>query len=265
MGFFMGNIYSESLLMETQLYVILPQDGRNYIWNKRPKTLILLHGLSDNASTWIRLSSIERYAEQYNLAVIIPEVQRTWYQNMIYGQKPFEYITEELLTRVSNMFQVSTAREDVLIAGWSMGGYGALKCALSVPEKFAYCGALSGAYDIKAMLQLSEGEGAPAVLKGMRKELQAIFGEEIRIPEEADISLLIKKRRDEKENLPSIYMSSGTQDFLYPVFKETRKMCEENLVNYYAEEFQGCHEWKVCDQAIESMLQHFLGAEKRMD
>lgn len=94
MGFFSGNIYSASMRMETQVNVILPQDGRNYTWDQKPKTLILLHGLSDNASTWMRLSSIERYAQMYNLAVVMPEVQRSWYQDNSYGMRMFTYIAD---------------------------------------------------------------------------------------------------------------------------------------------------------------------------
>lgn len=54
MAFFMGTIYSKSMLQDTSFNVILPHDGRRYIWNEPPKTLILLHGLSDSAATWIR-------------------------------------------------------------------------------------------------------------------------------------------------------------------------------------------------------------------
>lgn len=265
MAYFMGNIYSKSMLMETQLHVILPQDGRRYIWKKTPKTLILLHGLSDNASTWVRLSSIERYAEMYNLAVVMPEVQRSWYQNMVYGQKPFTYITEELPQKLSNMFQISVEREDMMIAGWSMGGYGALKCAMSVPDAFSCCGALSGAYDLLALLKMSAREDAPDVLKGLEKDLKSIFGEKMIVPSEEDILSLIRERREKGEMLPNVYMSSGIEDFMYPVFERVRAFCRENLTQYFSEVFEGCHEWKVCDRAVEHMLDYFLNYEKRKD
>lgn len=265
MAYFSGNIYSEEMLMETQLHVILPQDGRRYIWREKPKTLILLHGLSDNASTWIRLSSIERYAEKYNLAVIMPEVQRSWYQDMVYGQKPFTYITKELPRKISKMFQVSVEREDMMVAGWSMGGYGALKCALTFPDVFSCCGALSGVYDIKALLNLSVQKNAPDVLKGLEKDLGGVFGEKLIIPAEADIPSLIEERGKERESLPNIYMSCGSDDFLYPVFERIRNLCRLNLKDYFSEEFDGGHEWNVCDQAVMHMLDYFLDQKKRKD
>ena len=107
MAFFMGTIYSKSMLQDTAFNVILPHDGRRYIWTEPPKTLILLHGLSDSAATWIRRTAIERYAERYNLAVIIPEVQRSWYQDMVYGVRAFHYIRKRfwILLKKCFMFQ----------------------------------------------------------------------------------------------------------------------------------------------------------------
>jgi S-formylglutathione hydrolase FrmB len=43
------------------------------------KTLYLLHGRGQDALSWTRYSSLERYAEQYNVAVIMPEVTRSFY------------------------------------------------------------------------------------------------------------------------------------------------------------------------------------------
>lgn len=261
MGFFSGNIYSASMRMETQVNVILPQDGRNYTWDQKPKTLILLHGLSDNASTWMRLSSIERYAQMYNLAVVMPEVQRSWYQDNSYGMRMFTYIAEELPKLMEKMFQVSVRREDLMIAGWSMGGYGALRCSLTFPERFSCCGALSGAYDLSYMLKCEDTLGADE-MKRLREEYQAIFGENTKIPDERDIFLLIEKDKKEGKIMPNVFMSSGTSDYLYPVFQKVRKMCEENITEYHAEEYEGAHEWRVCDKAVERMLKYFLGNEK---
>ena len=82
MAYFVGNIYSDCLKQDTQLQVIIPQDEREYACKEDPKLLILLHGLSDNAATWVRKTSIERYAQEYNLAVLMPEVHRSWYYDM---------------------------------------------------------------------------------------------------------------------------------------------------------------------------------------
>ena len=48
----------------------------------RLKTVILLHGLKQNADSWVRMSRVVRFAAMTGFCVIIPEVQRSWYVNM---------------------------------------------------------------------------------------------------------------------------------------------------------------------------------------
>ena len=69
---------SEVLGMQTEINVIVPQKStKGQIGMKgeakgdKYKTLLLLHGLSDDSSTWLRRSSIERYATENGIAVTI--------------------------------------------------------------------------------------------------------------------------------------------------------------------------------------------------
>ena len=55
----------------------------------------------------------------------------------------FTWLTKELPRAVADLFRVSSAPEDTYILGASMGGYGALKAALTLPERYAACGAFS--------------------------------------------------------------------------------------------------------------------------
>lgn len=263
MAYFTGNIYSAKLLQDTQLHVILPQDGRRYIWDTDPKTLVLLHGLSDNASTWARRTSIERYAERYNLAVVMPEVQRSWYFDMAGGVQAFSYITEELPLILERLFHLSTSREDMLIAGLSMGGYGALKCALKAPETYGYCGAFSGAYDMNEIIRLSRQDDAPELLKGIDREIFPITGRREYVPEEYLIPHILEEGPQEGCEFPKVYMVCGTEDFLYPQTEKLKKICQAKLKEFCYEEWPGIHEWDVWDKAIERMLKLYLGEGRK--
>ena len=258
MAYFVGNIYSDCLKQDTQLHVIVPQDEREYACQEKPKLLILLHGLSDNAATWVRKTSIERYAQEYNLAVLMPEVYRSWYYDMANGVDAFSYITKELPMIADRLFHVSVKREDMLLAGLSMGGYGALRCVLKAPEVFGYCGAFSGAYDINEIVEISRTADAPFVIRGMEKDLKAVAGLQGEVPEETLIPDLLEKAAAEKKVLPKIYMVCGTEDFLYPQTKKIRALCEKVVKDFCYEECPGTHEWRIWDKAIEKMLAMYL-------
>ena len=53
------------------------------------------HG--DNHSTWLRRTSVERYAAKKNIAVVMPAAQVAWYTDMECGYKNyFTFISKEL-------------------------------------------------------------------------------------------------------------------------------------------------------------------------
>ena len=265
MSFFEGTIYSKTLHMDTQLGVVLPQDSRPHhegalmpglAPRRVPKTLILLHGLTDSASVWGRRTSIERYAELYDIAVIMPEVYKSYYQNMQYGENYFDYIADELPQLCKNLFNVSIAPEDLMIAGLSMGGYGALRCAFTYPERYYCCGAFSAGCDVKAVRDRQATGSGPA--RGFEKTVPAIFGEKVDIPDESDIYWLADHLKD-KEKKVRLYMTCGRQDGLYPANQRLKEQLEHcDLEEFHYEDWDGVHEWGYWDVAVQRFLATFV-------
>ena len=139
--------FSNSLKMNVSVNVILPNDSQEI--ENGYKTLYLLHGLAGNYTSWQRWTCIERYANEHKIAVVMPEVGRSWYTDTCYHANYFTFITEELPETCRRYFRgMSAKREDNLIAGNSMGGYGALKIALTYPDRYFACASLSGALDL---------------------------------------------------------------------------------------------------------------------
>ena len=72
------DFFSEVLGMSSQLDVILPQKTHGEIGiasaakKEKYPVLYLLHGMTDNQSTWQRNTSIERYAAEKGIAVVMP-------------------------------------------------------------------------------------------------------------------------------------------------------------------------------------------------
>ncbi|MDD4796271.1 MAG: alpha/beta hydrolase-fold protein, partial [Eubacteriales bacterium] len=144
------NFFSQTLGMCVAADVVLPQKANKQIGmasairadGKHP-VLWLLHGASDNHTVWGRRTSIERYAADYGLAVVMPNGHLSSYSNMAYGGKYFDYVSRELPAVMRSFFPLSDKREDNFIAGLSMGGMGCMKIGLAFPENYAAIGCLS--------------------------------------------------------------------------------------------------------------------------
>ncbi|MCI8662203.1 MAG: esterase family protein [Hungatella sp.] len=265
MSFFEGTIYSKTLHMDTQLGVILPQDSRPHVEmalaegltpRQVPRTLILLHGLTDSASVWWRRTSIERYAEVHDIAVIMPEVYKSYYQDMKHGENFFTYISEELPVLCETLFHVAVDPDNLMIAGLSMGGYGALRCALTYPGRYAACGAFSSGCNIRGSLAKSDVTDGPA--KGFIRSLRAIFGENLEIPDESDIYWLAQHLGEEAKKI-RMYMTCGRQDFLYEDNLKLKGILETcGLKEFVYEDWDGIHEWGYWDVAIQRFLKIFV-------
>lgn len=239
--------FSQTLGMQAEAYVVMPQkatageigiNGKSD--SEKYKCLYLLHGLSDDHSIWLRRTSIERYAADYGICVVMPCGAKSFYTDMKYGMKYFSYITDELPKVIGEFFNVSTKREDTYIAGLSMGGYGALKAALKRPDVFSAGAGLSSVADIKERL--------------FDEVLIPVFGEDINIPDSEDL-LYLAEKTNESPLKPRIYMGVGTEDFLYAANQKLRRKFETLDYDYTYRESAGSHEWAFWDEYIQYVLE----------
>ncbi len=239
--------FSQMLGMQTEAYVVIPQkstkgeigiDGKKD--SDRYKCLYLLHGLSDDHSIWLRRTSIERYASDYGICVIMPCGARSFYTDMKYGMKYFSYITEELPSVVREFLNVSDKREDTFIAGLSMGGYGAIKAALRKPETFCAAAGLSSVADIKS--------------GRFNDVLVPVFGENLEIPDEDDLFYLAEKTNANSVK-PRIYMGVGTEDFMYKSNVALKEKFEGLDYDFTYRESAGSHSWAFWDEYIQYVLE----------
>ena len=101
--------------------------------------LYLLHGLKGAAHTWTSYTSIERYLyeSEKKMVVVMPEMHNNFYTDQAIGWPYLKYVAEELPRIIETYLRVSPKRENTYVAGLSMGGYGAMKIALTYPESLA--------------------------------------------------------------------------------------------------------------------------------
>lgn len=244
---------SEVLGRNTDINVVIPQRStsgeigiKNNAKDKQYKTLLLLHGLSDDNTIWLRRTSIERYATERGIAVVLPSADRSFYTDMKYGDKFYTYISSEVLKIAREYLPLSYKREDNFVAGISMGGYGALKIGLRNPDKFSACAGLSSVVDVKKLIKCHASQ-----------LLECVFGAEGIVPDQDDLFKLVEKCENETQK-PRIYMGVGKQDFLYEENVLFKEFIKKKGFDFTYKEAKGAHNWEFWDEHIQHVLDWML-------
>jgi len=233
------DVVSEVLGLDTSMTVILPDDPAG----PPPPVLYLLHGLTDDDTAWVRYTSVERYSAPLGLAVVMPQVHRSFYADEAGGGRYWTFLSEELPALVEGYFRVSTRREDTFVAGLSMGGYGALRWALRAPERFAAAASMSGVLDV-GVLEHREWPEDPHMV-------ERIFGG--RGPAESDDLLRLVARAD-PARLPALHVSCGTGDALLTGNHRFLDAAGAAGVAVTSAFGPGEHDWAYWDARIQDVL-----------
>ena len=255
MAHFAINCFSDTLQMSVNLNVILPQRTMRHGFTgstpdgKYP-VLYLLHGMGDDQTIWQRRTAIERYVEGTPLAVVMPTTHLGFYTDMVHGLPYWRFFSQELPELCRQFFpQLTDKREYTFAAGNSMGGYGAVKLALAMPDRFGMAVSLSGALDLVAMAQYTD----------VSPLMQDIFGSTQQLTgSDNDLLALARKTRNKHRVLPALRICCGTEDSLLP-FSRSARTCFAGLgydVTY--QESPGGHDWAYWDDQIRQAIPWLL-------
>ena len=257
MAFLQIQFFSSALNVASTVNVILPESDQGIGVaasrdERPPKVLYLLHGYSDDHSIWMRRTSVERYAAKHNRAVIMPAVNHSYYCNEIYGEKYWDYVSDELPRTMHHFLRLSKRWEDTYVAGLSMGGYGAMRLALTYPEHFAGAASFSGVVDL----------AGTHYRQRRASEIDRVFGtmQELR-GTEYDNYFLMEKNANAAHK-PWLYVSCGTKDFLFESHKAFVPALRKNGWNVMShEEPDATHEWGFWDQQIKAFIELIAARE----
>lgn len=214
---------------------------------KGSRVLYLLHGISDDYSAWCCNTSIERYANENGIVVIMPDAGRSFCLDMANGQPYYTFFTKEFFPYVSNLFSISRKREDTFIAGLSMGGYGALSLALRKPELFGAAASLSGPVDVCKRLKTD-----PRWTETQR----LVFGEGTS-PENTSDDLFYLVQNYTAQQAPRLFLSCGTSDFLYKDNVAFQNILSKTNIPHKIDFFEGIHDWEFWEKAIQKAIMFF--------
>lgn len=248
MAFLRCDFPSVSLGTQTSFTAVLP-DACDL--SKVP-VVYLFHGLSDNCTAWSRFTSVEQFARQYHVALIMPEVQRSFYTDMAHGGKYFSYVSSELPTWCQKTFGLSADRENNYVMGLSMGGYGAMKCALSCPEQYI------GAAAFSAVTSIADFRAQFANEAQITAEATAISGAPEIVAEKDDLYALLRRCETAAEK-PELFLTCGTEDFLYEGNKKWLQALDRSTLKHTFTEWPGTHCWEFWQQSIEKAFAHYFG------
>jgi len=243
----------ETVKVNLPLNIILPDPGNmGGVTVAKRKVLYLLHGLGDDASAWQRYSSIETLAAAYGLVVVMPSAGRSFYTDQPNGQNYFSYITSELPQYLADVFGLKPRQQDTLIAGNSMGGYGAFKAAFLHPELYAAAASFSGVLSLN-ILQLDPSD--------QRKlEFALLFGNLDKLPGSEHYPAVWLQRAAAKPSaLPHLFIAVGRQEDLYPLSGMFHQACQSLGVQSEYHEEDGHHDWFLWDRQIRQFLASILG------
>ncbi len=228
---------SPALGRDQSAMVYVPSSTRRENW----PVLYLLHGRNGSAGDWDRLADIkavlDRMIEEKRirpLLVVMPEGENSWYVDSAAVGGPGDFGTDiqrDLPAAIEAAFPVATDRLHRAIAGLSMGGYGALRIALTNPDRYGAVAALSPAIWQNIPLKAApatDAEGAPLYFRWVDPSTVTVgidlppggshFGGAFGTPfdparfNDQNVFTALQRALRAKKRLPSIFLSVGDDD-----------------------------------------------------
>lgn len=247
---------SNKLGKEVRYSIYLP-DGYEDSTRKYP-VLYLLHGWTDNETSWIQMGDMQRIADDaiasrqaVPMIIVMPDAGETWYVNSYDGSVPYEdMFFEELIPYIEKTYRARTDREYRGIAGLSMGGFGSFLYTLHHPDMFTACAPLSAAVYTDEQMQKA--------LNTTRGELfNKLFGKGNLTEHWRANSILdlLNKLDTEKPWRVAYYIDCGDEDYLLHGNNIAHEILQEKKIKHEFRVRDGGHTWTYWRTALPSVME----------
>ena len=252
MAFIQVDYKSKSLGRKTHFNVFLPMDVDPSGKTGAPwRTLYLLHGIYGDSSSWVTSSCIQRYADDRNLCVVMPDGENGFYlDHPDYMNNFSRWVGRELVEATRAMFRLSDRWEDTWIGGFSMGGYGALRTGLKYADTFGGIIAFSSALLLESIQNGGAKDGVmdPAYVRAMFGDTSHLLGTDL------DPLHLAKERKLAGKPMPKTYLSCGEQDFLLADNVKFEQALTALEIPHTWRTTPGGHTWDFWEQEIRHVV-----------
>jgi putative tributyrin esterase len=232
--------YSVALNREMPYRVFVPAQ---LVPGKKLPVVYLLHGGGGNFRDWSNHSDVARYAAD-GLILVMPEGDASYWTNAALKpeDKYEDYLVSDLASDVEARFPAAKGRSSRAIVGVSMGGYEAVKLALSRPELFVFAGAISPAIDVPSRhFTLHRAEQS--------WRFRTIFGPDGSRSRRLSDPFVLVQSSDPAET-PYLYLTSGKQE---PLLEPNVRFASRLHARHFSYEFHtkaGGHDWGEWDAQI---------------
>lgn len=232
------DFYSKSLLRRYEIRVVIPSlnlqgtlknKNENYYSenNEKYPLCIFLSGFGENQRSWQYNTQVDRLLEENKVAGVFINGENKWYLNQGPIDAWYDLVEKDVLDFLYGNFKCLSKEKPLMIAGNSMGGYGALYHYLKNIDKYSACVALSPATKPDFLDESKYGTLRELFLENKGKKLNC-------------------------------YISVGTKDFIIDASKEFDKFLKDNEigVSYRFIEDRD-HSWFLWKDEIFSVFEYF--------
>lgn len=238
-------VHSLALAQRADLTLFVPEAAAG---KRDLPIVILLHGVYGSHWAWALKGGAHRTAAQMIVAGELPPVvlamssDGLWAEGSGYvphATQDFErWIVEEVPAATNLAVPETSADSPLLIAGLSMGGFGALRLGGKYPRRFR---AVSGHSSATHQDQFRELVG------GRLRDWSAA---------EEDVDVLAALMRN-RGHLPAIRFDCGTEDFLLEPNRALHRALQAAGIAHQYEEFPGAHTWAYWELHLRDTLRFF--------
>jgi S-formylglutathione hydrolase FrmB len=226
--------------------VVITPNGVAQDVNKKYPVTYLLHGYGGWYANWIiRVPELKTMADHYNMIIVCPEGQNSWYLNSpLADSSQFEtYISQEVPSYIDAHYPTIQNRKARAITGLSMGGHGGLYLGFKHSEIFGACGSMSGGVDIRPFKK--------------SWEIPKLIGDSVNYAANWEKYSVINFIENKPTDSLAIIFDCGSEDFFYKVNCALHEKMLDLKITHDFISRPGKHDWNYWRNAIQYQLLFF--------
>ena len=237
------NVRSEKMDKDVPVTVITP-DG--YGDKEAYPVIYLLHGYSDNYTSWSKDGVVGGLSDQYGIIFVMPDGgYDSWYfDSVITPEYQYEtFVSSELVSYVDSHYKTIADRKGRAIAGLSMGGHGALYLGIRHQDVYGSMGSMSGGVDIRPF--------------PTRWNIAKRLGSIEEYPQNWEDNTVINMTHLLEPGAMNIIIDCGTEDFFFEVNCSLHEKLLDAKIPHEFYTRPGKHNWKYWLNAIKYQVLYF--------